>query len=290
MSEAELQVVAEGFAFLEVPRWREGRLWALDMYARQVLTFGQHGEVDAVLDVPGTPTGLGWLADETLVVALREGQLLGHDGTAFVELCDLAGFAPAWPNEFSVDHHDRIFVGLFGLASGRLIRVDPDGSTHVAAADLLLPNGQAMTADGRTLLVAESAGQRITAFTVDNDGILSDRRVWASFGDPATATTLPEALAQVSVWPDGITLDGDDAAWVANPIGHEVLRIREGGQITDRISTADRRPVACALGGRQRDTLYLCTAPPSTDARQLTEARQSTLLSIAWGTPSQIAR
>lgn len=286
MSQPELRVVAGGFAFLEVPRWRDGRLWALDMYARQVLTFDQHGEVDTILDVPGTPTGLGWLADQRLVVALREGQLLRHDDTGFAEICDLAHLGPAWPNEFTIDHRGRIFIGLFGLTSGQLIRVEPDGSTHLAAADLLLPNGQALTTDGRTMLVAESAGQRITAFTVDDDGGLSDRRVWASFGDPATASTLPEALAQVSVWPDGISLDGDDAAWVANPIGHEVFRVREGGQITDRISTADRRPVACALGGRQQNTLYLCSAPPSTDTKQMAELRQSTLLSIDVGTHS----
>lgn len=96
------------------------------------------------------------------------------------------------------------------------------------------------------LIVAESAGQRLTAFTLMPGGTLCGRRTWASFGEPATAASVPEALAQVQVWPDGIALDAAGAAWVADPLGREVFRVREDGQITDRISTPGARCVACA--------------------------------------------
>jgi sugar lactone lactonase YvrE len=81
--------------------------------------------------------------------------------------------------------HGRAFVGIFGLRGGALTRLDPDGTQRTVAPDLLLPNGQALTRDGQTLIVAESAGQRLTALTITPDGELTDRRVWASFGPPA---------------------------------------------------------------------------------------------------------
>jgi hypothetical protein len=88
-------------------------------------------------------------------------------------------------------------VGIFGLQSGALAEIGPDGGARIVATDLLLPNGQALSRDGRTLLVAESAGQRITAFELAPDGAITDRRLWAEFGEPVTARTLPEVVKQV---------------------------------------------------------------------------------------------
>jgi sugar lactone lactonase YvrE len=135
-------------------------------------------------------------------------------------------------------------------------------------------------------IVAESAGQRLTAFTLSPDGALADRRVWASFGEPATARTVPEALAQVRVWADGITLDAEGAVWVANPMGREVFRVREGGQVTDHISTAPARCVACALGGPDGHSLFLCTAPAGVSEAQLRATRSATLLTTRVTVPA----
>lgn len=176
----------------------------------------------------------------------------------------------------TMDRHGRAFIGIFGLATGALVRLDPDGTVEVAAEGMLLPNGQALSADGRTLIVAESAGQRLTAFTVEVDGSLVDggrsgaadlprrapRREWARLGEPATATTLPGVLEQVSVWPDGIVLEPAGAAWVADPLGKQAMRVVEGGEVTHRIPTGELACYACAVGGPDGDTLFLCAAPP----------------------------
>ncbi len=106
---------------------------------------------------------------------------------------------------------------------------------------------------------------------------------------PATAASLPEALTQVQVWPDGITLDADGAAWVANPFGCEVFRVREGGQITERIATPGARCVACALGGLDGRTLFLCTVPDGQAEAQLRTSRQATLLTARVATPAPTA-
>jgi sugar lactone lactonase YvrE len=82
---------------------------------------------------------------------------------------------------------------------------------------------------------------------------------------PASATSLKEAVGQVKAWPDGIALDATGGVWVANPFGHEVIRVLEGGKVTHRVSTGQLSAYACALGGNDGRTLYICAAPPALD-------------------------
>lgn len=149
MAEARLRRFAEGFSFLEVPRWHDGQLWVADMYGGRVLAFAADGSVQTAVDVPGTPTGLGWLHDWRLLVLLRERRLLRLEPCGLVEVCDLAEIGPAVPNELSVDAGGRLYVGVFGLASGGLVRVDPDGTTSRVTADLLLPTARRSPRTGR---------------------------------------------------------------------------------------------------------------------------------------------
>jgi sugar lactone lactonase YvrE len=60
--------------------------------------------------------------------------------------------------------------------------------------------------------------------------------------------------------PDGICLDAEGAAWIADPVGARVARVLPGGEITDSISFDGVIPVACVLGGDDRRTLLMCVA------------------------------
>ena len=126
-----------------------------------------------------------------------------------------------------------------------MLLVRPDGDAAVAAAELDFPNGSVITPDGRTLIVGETFGGRLTAFDIRPDGTLAGRRTWAAV----------EGMS-----PDGICLDAEGAVWVASPVSGEVLRVREGGTVTARLR-ATQRPYACMLGGLERRTLFVCTAP-----------------------------
>src|SRR5207249_3445120 len=157
----DLRVVADGFHFLEGPRWRDGRLWVSDMHGQRVVTVTPDGVVEPIVEVPTQPSGLGWLPDGRLLV---------------------------------VSMTDR-----------RLLR-------------------------------------------------LAGRRTWASLDE--------------QVYPDGICLDAEGAIWVASPLTHEAIRVREGGAVTDRVA-ADRHVIACMLGGVERRTLFVlaATAIPHAEAR-----------------------
>ncbi len=262
----------DGLRFGECPRWHLGRLWFADFYAGTVASAGAEGDVRVELEVPGEPAGLGWLPDGRLLVVSRKPRTvlrLEPDGR-LVEHGDLNPLATFHGNDMVVDGAGRAFVGNFGFdldgfveergraalveppgpPTSSLIRVDPDGSVHRAAGELRFPNGTVITADGRTLIVAETLGGRLTAFDVGDDGSLSGRREWAA---------LPWCA------PDGICLDAEGRVWVANAITSECLLVTEGGGIVSRVATS-QPCFACMLGGDDRRTLYLVTAPTSTES------------------------
>lgn len=246
-----LSLVLDRLAFPESPRWHEGALWFSDFYTGQVQRLGPDGRCETVAMVPGQPSGLGWLPDgRLLVVSMTDRRLLRLDGEQLSAVADLAALAPFHCNDMVVDAQGRAYIGNFGFdmlarATPRptnLILVEPEGRARVVAEDLLFPNGSVITPDGGTLVIAESYAGRLTAFDIQADGALARRRVWAR---------LPERVG-----PDGICLDAEGAVWLASPVTREVLRVRPGGQVTQRVPMPGQ-PVACMLGGADRRTLFI---------------------------------
>ncbi|MFE6891505.1 SMP-30/gluconolactonase/LRE family protein [Streptomyces sp. NPDC057694] len=262
--------VLSGFAFTESPRWREDRLWFSDFYQDQVFSATEDGSdirVEATVDQQ--PSGLGWLPDgRMLIVSMRDARILRRepDGKLSVH-ADLGDRMQGHANDMVVDADGRAWVGSFGfdlmggapLAPAALYRVDPDGGVTEAATDLWFPNGMVITPD-RVLLVNETFGNRVTAFDIGEDGQLRNRRVWAEFGDLPTEREFAGLVTQLVVSGDGACLDAEGGLWIADAIGARLLRVTEGGTVTDEIRPGTN-VYACALGGAQRRTLFACTAP-----------------------------
>ncbi len=173
---ANMQTLLGGRAFLEGPRWHGGALYVSDMHAHEVLRVATDGAVDVLARLDAAPSGLGWLPDGSmLIVSMDDRRILrrGDDGslTQHADLSDLASHAI---NDMVVDGAGHAFVSQFGcdLFGGEvpkpapLLRVDPDGSAHEVTDGLGFANGMVVTADGRTLVVAESAGRCLTAFSL----------------------------------------------------------------------------------------------------------------------------
>ena len=251
----ERTVLLGGLGFAEGPRWHDDRLWFSDMGAGHVAAVGLDGRSEVVLEVPGRPSGLGWLPDgRLLVVSMGERRVLRREpGGELVEHADLGGLVSFDCNDMVVDGRGRAYVGNAGfdlsvrplqVRPGEVVLVLPDGDARVVDDEVVFPNGSVVTPDGGTLIVAETFGQRLTAFTIAEDGSLSDRRPFA----------LLEGVA-----PDGICLDAEGAVWVADATGSACLRVREGGDVVDRVDTG-RGCFACMLGGPARRTLFVLTA------------------------------
>lgn len=266
-----VQELADGFSYLEGPRWRNGKLYVSDFYTHQVLAIDESGKVERIATVPEQPSGLGWLPDgRLLVVSMRDRRVLRQeeDGS-LTEHADLSDLTAWHLNDMIVDETGRAYVGSFGfdLMSGapvqtaNIVLIQPDGSAEVAAENLAFPNGMELLDDGSTLVVSESFGNRLSSFSVGSSGELSARQDWASFGPAPTSEDITEVLESVSAVPDGLCKDEDNTVWVADAIGQRVVRLAQGGEIVDEVSTGDLNVFACALGGSDGRTLFMCAAP-----------------------------
>jgi sugar lactone lactonase YvrE len=248
---AGFHVLLDGLMFPEGPRWHRNKLFFSDMHAHKVLAVDMKGNAEEVCEVPAWPSGLGWLPNgKMLIVSMTDRKLLVREKSGELKThADISNLASFHCNDMVVDGAGRAYVGNFGydLLSGapakkaELVLVNSDGASRVVADELDFPNGTVETADGKTLIVGESMGHRLTAFDIQADGSLSNRRVWAELGDAV---------------PDGIALDAENAVWVASPMSKQVMRVKEGGEVTDRAGF-DSMPIACALGGPKRKTLFV---------------------------------
>ncbi len=248
------EVLLDDLIFLEGPRWYDGKLWFSDMFAGQVRTADLSGNTEVVAEVAERPSGLGFLPDgRLLIVSMQNRLLLRLDREGLTTVADLSSLAVGSPNDMVVDTHGRAYIGHFGydLFGGEepkpasLLLVTPDGQVREVADGLEFPNGTVISPDGKSLIVAETFGRRLTAFSIADDGGLSERRVFAQFDEET---------------PDGICLDARGGVWVSSFESGEFVRVEDGGTITERIPVPGKRAVACALGGPQRQTLFLLTA------------------------------
>jgi sugar lactone lactonase YvrE len=245
-------VLSEGLGFPESPRWHDGAWWVSDLHRRHVLSVDSSGASSVVAEVPGRPSGLGWLADGRLVVVSMADRRLWYveAGGRLALMADLGAVAQGPSNDMVVGDDDCIYVGHFGHWDGRQYSPAPlalvrwDGEVSVAVAGLEFPNGMVVTPDGSTIICAETYGHRLTAWTRRTDGGLACRRLWADMG---------------AYSPDGMCLDSEGAVWVADPFHRVVLRVSEGGEVLDRIEMGDRGAYACALGGPAGRTLLICS-------------------------------
>ena len=271
----EPTVLASGLAMGESPRWHDDRLWVCDWVAGEVLTFDDDGNRKVVRTAPWLPFSIDWLPDGRLVVTSGSGRQVWReepDGS----LTPYGGLDRMW-NEVVVDGRGNTFVNEIGFdmmagappAAGTVAVVRSDCAMREVADDLWFPNGMAITPDDTTLIVAESYGNRLTAFDIGPDGDLGGRRVWAGLGDAA---------------PDGICLDAEGAVWFADVPHRRCVRVREGGEVLQAVDV-DRGCFACMLGGDDGRTLFIVATTWDQSAMNVAGGRTGQILSIRVDVP-----
>lgn len=276
------EVLVSGLAFPEGPRWHQGALYFSDVHSHQVLRW-RDGAVEILAHVPEKPSGLGFIGDTTLLIASQ------HDRRVYsVDLAarasepqlhaDVAGVATWHLNDMLTDATGRAYVGNYGngappgepIQPASLALVELDGSVRSVAEDLYFPNGMAIVDNGRTLVVAETRSEpgRLTAFSIADDGSLSDRRVVIEFDGQ---------------WPDGISVDKHGNIWVALPFDDEVVCVSMHGEILDRVFVP--QPYAVAVGGDEGRDLFVASAKTWIPAQAAVE-REGMILRVSGAVPA----
>ena len=255
------EILMSGLTFVESARWHQGRFWFSDWGTQQIFTIDAECKTQVAVrmsagdeeeDTARGPLCFDFLPDgRLLIVAGRDGRLLiqQKDRTlsTYADLTPLSRFP--W-NDVVVDSRGNTYIGNTGFnfpggefAPGIIALVGGDGSVRQVAEGLAFPNGMAVTPDNSTLIVAESYGQKLTAFSITEDGSLRDRRVWAA----------------CEGYPDGICRDPENAVWYADVPNKRCVRVAEGGKVLDTVGL-DRGCFSCALGDAERKTLLITAA------------------------------
>ena len=248
--------LTDNLAFPEDPRWHDGHFYFADMLDRRVSRIEHDGSVTTLATFEDSPSGIGFLPNgDMLVVSMYHEQLIRVDGSGNKHLyADLGSVTTgAGINDMVVDREGRAYVVQFGdhptetPVPSPLIIVQPDGTVGTSSELLLIGNGIRVTDDGKTLVVAESAGKRISLFDIGTGGALSNRRL----------VPLPEGH-----FPDGLCLDSAGGIWVS-VLWNGIIRITHDGEMTHHIKMeGDRSAYACMYGGPDGKTLYICSSGP----------------------------
>jgi sugar lactone lactonase YvrE len=245
-----MTVLMTGIAFGESPRWHDGRVWFSDWGAHQVIALDPNGGHEVVCSVPSFPMCIEFLPDGRLLVvdSVQRRLLRREPDGSMVTHADLAAISEKPWNDIVVDAYGNAYVNNIGFdfphgepVPGLVALVASDGSCRQVADDLAFPNGMAITADGATLIVAESYANRLTAYDIGHDGALANRRVWADVGEDH---------------PDGICVDAEGAIWYADVGNRHCVRTREGGEILATVEL-DRGAFACILSRGDKPHLYV---------------------------------
>jgi sugar lactone lactonase YvrE len=268
MKEYTASVVREGLGFGEAPRWHEGRLWYSDFYRHGIYSMAEDGS-DELLEheVPTQPSGLGWLPNgDLLSVSMTDQKVLRFHDDQVSTFADISQYCVFWANDMIVSPTGYSYVGNFGFdldarlaelgverflteppPTTNLVVLNAGGDVIQVVPDMAFPNGTVITPDGATLIVGETFGSQHTAFDVQADGTLANRRVWAPLERAAT---------------DGMCLDAEGQIWFANALSRQCVRVAEGGEVTGTVDCS-KRAFACMLGGEDRRTLFVMTSGSS---------------------------
>jgi sugar lactone lactonase YvrE len=201
-------------------------------------------------------------------VALRErgGYVVAHDrGFSLLEHGAVVPLAtdvcPNGPrmNDGACDEAGRYWAGSVAPddrpGTGALYRLDPDGVIEAVVIDVGCSNGIDWSLDGSTMYYVDSLAHGVDAFDFDvSTGRIANRRRVAE---------IPDAL------PDGLTVDGEGAIWVALWGGWCVRRYSPGGEVLDTLELPVSQVSSCIFGDADLGTLYVTSARTGLDDSQL---------------------
>jgi D-xylonolactonase len=153
-------------------------------------------------------------------------------------------------NDVIADPTGRVLCGMMPTSnrSGRLYRLDTDGSLHLIIEDLGLPNGMGFSLDRQSMYYTDSHTRCIYLFDYDTQrGLLSNRRIWL---DMSTGAGVP----------DGITVDAQGYIWSARWDGSAVYRYTPDGVEERCVKVQAKKVTSIAFGGNDLNELYITTA------------------------------
>src|SRR3954449_1378215 len=256
---AEVTCVLDARAELgECPVWsaEEQALYWVDIRAPALHRLDPESGAGRSWPMPSRIGSFGLRESGGAVVALEDGFHLLDLDTGELEFVAGPERIPGTRfNDGKVSPDGRFFAGTMDEEQlsrpiAVLFRLDPDLSLHRVVADVIVSNGLAWTADGRTMYHSDSKGPVIWAYDYDpGTGAVSDRRVLAR---PT------EEIGR----PDGAATDVAGYYWSAGVSAGVLNRWSPDGRLDRSIPLACSNPTAPCFGGADLRTIFLTSLRP----------------------------
>jgi len=260
-SDAQLELVQDGFGFLEGPVWdrRTGSLLFSDIPAQTVYQYRPGQGAGVHRKEEHYPNANTFTPDGRLLTCEHSGRRVvreEHDGTVTPLATHYEGLRLNSPNDLVCRGDGTIFFTdpPYGLSAPHgvpadqelpfcgLYRLDRDGRLTLLADDFDRPNGLAFSPDERVLYVADTARSHIRSFTVGADGRLSNDRVFVELHGTGRGR------------PDGLKVDREGRVYCTGPGG--VWVIGRDTELLGRIRVP-RQTANLAWADSDWQTLYL---------------------------------
>jgi sugar lactone lactonase YvrE len=267
--DVKVEKIATGYVFTEGPIWhpKEHHLTYSDVYGDAMYRWTPSGGAQVFRSPSEHANGNTYDHQGRLITCLHDRRLIRTNPDGSTE--DLATHFDSArlnsPNDvICLPNGDLIFTdpnyGLRqpdGSIAGQeypACGLTPDGTLTLLLDSIPSPNGLALTDDGRTLYVCNTAAQTVHAFDVTSEGAVGNGRVVCELkrGDAQGRPDGMKLDSRGNLWVAG---NGPEGIWVFEPGGSLLGFVGTGDEI-NRQRTAPGGPSNMAWGDDDWQTIY----------------------------------
>jgi sugar lactone lactonase YvrE len=231
---AQPVVIDADAAFPEGPLFFDGKLYYAQYGAHKISVWNGETIADFWNQDGCGPAAIGLITDGFAVTCYDSNQIvrISRSGQTIAAYSTDASERPlVGPNDLTPDGHGGVYFTTSGPWEsapivGRVLHMSAEGVVRGLADDLHYANGIALSADGKTLYVAESEAGRIITLNVDENGGLSNRRLFVRL------TSLQEP---VGAYPDGIKLDRSGRLYIGQFSAGRILVVNDAAELVGKI-------------------------------------------------------
>jgi gluconolactonase len=247
---AALIKIAEGLRYTEGPAWgKDGKVYFTDRASSRILMWSPEKGLEVFRTDPRGANGLVFTARGDLVVCetgARSVIAIAPDGKETMLADSFEGKKLNAPNDACIDAKGGIYFSDHSMRSKEVLEqagdhiyyITPDRSKIVrVTSDLQFPNGVAVNPKGDRLYVTDSGANKTYVYTVNSDGTLKDKKIFADEGY------------------DGIKVDEAGNVYIT-PFSNHVSVYDPAGKRIDEIPTP-ARPSNLCFGGKGKRTLFI---------------------------------
>ena len=263
--DGQVRALVPGDAFLgEGPVWdrRENALWWVDIKGGSIFRWRESDGDVARFTPPFQIASLVPAGDHGFIAGTARGfARIDPVENIYVLLADPeAHLSGNRFNDGKADRYGAMWAGTMHDAeaevSGSLYRIDHRLLPRRLDDGYSVSNGPAFDRSGARMYHTDSARRTIFAFDLDERGDPIGKRVFLKFADGHG-------------YPDGMTVDAEDALWVAFWDGWCLRRYDPDAILLTEIAMPVARPTSVAFGGAALDILFVTSARVGLDSGAL---------------------